>query len=40
MVASGVFGARMQVRLVNEGPLTFWLEARSGVSLEADGTRE
>ncbi|MGH8428691.1 MAG: D-aminoacyl-tRNA deacylase [Bryobacteraceae bacterium] len=40
VVASGVFGARMQVRLVNEGPLTFWLEARSGVSLEADGTRE
>ncbi|MGA9341246.1 MAG: D-aminoacyl-tRNA deacylase [Rhodanobacteraceae bacterium] len=26
-VASGRFGALMQVRLVNEGPVTFWLEA-------------
>ncbi|HEX5313658.1 MAG TPA: D-aminoacyl-tRNA deacylase [Gammaproteobacteria bacterium] len=34
LVASGVFGARMQVRLVNEGPVTFWLEARAGVSCE------
>lgn len=25
-VASGVFGADMQVSLVNEGPATFWLE--------------
>jgi D-tyrosyl-tRNA(Tyr) deacylase len=25
-VSSGVFGADMQVRLVNEGPVTFWLE--------------
>jgi D-tyrosyl-tRNA(Tyr) deacylase len=25
-VASGVFGADMQVALVNEGPVTFWLE--------------
>ena len=25
--ASGVFGANMQVALVNEGPVTFWLEA-------------
>ncbi len=25
-VASGVFGADMQVALVNEGPATFWLE--------------
>lgn len=24
---SGVFGANMQVALVNEGPVTFWLEA-------------
>ena len=27
-VASGEFGADMQVRLVNDGPVTFWLEAR------------
>jgi D-tyrosyl-tRNA(Tyr) deacylase len=26
-VASGVFGANMQVSLVNDGPVTFWLEA-------------
>jgi D-aminoacyl-tRNA deacylase len=26
-VASGVFGADMQVELVNDGPATFWLEA-------------
>ncbi|HEX7964129.1 MAG TPA: D-aminoacyl-tRNA deacylase [Gammaproteobacteria bacterium] len=26
-VASGVFGADMQVGLVNEGPVTFWLQA-------------
>ncbi len=25
-VSSGVFGADMQVSLVNEGPVTFWLE--------------
>jgi D-aminoacyl-tRNA deacylase len=25
-VASGVFGADMQVELVNDGPVTFWLE--------------
>lgn len=27
-VASGRFGADMQVRLTNDGPVTFWLEAR------------
>jgi D-tyrosyl-tRNA(Tyr) deacylase len=27
-VASGVFGADMQVTLTNDGPVTFWLEAR------------
>ena len=27
-VGSGVFGADMQVALVNDGPVTFWLEAR------------
>jgi D-tyrosyl-tRNA(Tyr) deacylase len=26
-VAAGVFGADMQVSLVNDGPVTFWLEA-------------
>jgi D-aminoacyl-tRNA deacylase len=26
-VASGVFGADMQVELVNDGPATFWLES-------------
>ncbi len=26
VVASGVFGANMQVSLVNDGPVTFWLE--------------
>jgi D-tyrosyl-tRNA(Tyr) deacylase len=27
-VASGVFGADMKVSLVNDGPVTFWLEAQ------------
>ena len=27
-VASGVFGADMQVALVNDGPVTFWLQTR------------
>jgi D-aminoacyl-tRNA deacylase len=26
-VSAGVFGAHMQVQLVNDGPVTFWLEA-------------
>jgi D-tyrosyl-tRNA(Tyr) deacylase len=26
-VAAGVFGADMQVSLVNDGPVTFWLKA-------------
>ncbi|MCU7932344.1 MAG: D-tyrosyl-tRNA(Tyr) deacylase [Candidatus Thiodiazotropha sp. (ex Codakia rugifera)] len=26
-VASGVFGANMQVELINDGPVTFWLES-------------
>lgn len=29
-VASGVFGADMQVGLVNDGPVTFWLQAPPG----------
>jgi D-aminoacyl-tRNA deacylase len=28
-VASGVFGAHMEVSLVNDGPVTFWLETPS-----------
>jgi D-tyrosyl-tRNA(Tyr) deacylase len=28
-VASGSFGANMQVSLVNDGPVTFWLETRA-----------
>ena len=28
LVETGVFGAYMRVRLVNDGPVTFWLEAR------------
>ena len=28
IVASGRFGADMQVGLVNEGPVTFWLQSR------------
>jgi D-tyrosyl-tRNA(Tyr) deacylase len=28
-VASGQFGANMQVSLVNDGPVTFWLETRA-----------
>lgn len=27
LVAAGIFGADMQVSLVNDGPVTFWLEA-------------
>ena len=26
-VATGRFGAHMQVALINDGPVTFWLEA-------------
>ena len=28
-VAAGRFGARMQVQLVNDGPVTFWLQTRA-----------
>lgn len=31
-VAAGRFGATMQVALVNEGPVTFWLQNRPGQS--------
>ena len=29
-VARGVFGAEMQVELVNDGPMTIWLDSESG----------
>jgi D-aminoacyl-tRNA deacylase len=29
-VSAGVFGANMQVSLINDGPVTFWLEATAG----------
>ena len=32
-VAAGRFGAYMQVALINDGPVTFWLEARAAGSL-------
>jgi D-tyrosyl-tRNA(Tyr) deacylase len=32
-VASGRFGAEMQVSLVNEGPVTFWLQVRGRSSI-------
>jgi D-tyrosyl-tRNA(Tyr) deacylase len=28
--ASGRFGAHMQVSLVNDGPVTFWLQVKPG----------
>jgi D-tyrosyl-tRNA(Tyr) deacylase len=31
-VATGRFGARMRVSLVNDGPVTFWLEAPAGIA--------
>jgi D-aminoacyl-tRNA deacylase len=33
-VSAGVFGEHMQVRLVNDGPVTFWLETRSAGSVK------
>ena len=36
VVASGRFGERMQVRLCNEGPVTFWLETRGPGAGAAD----
>jgi D-tyrosyl-tRNA(Tyr) deacylase len=32
-VATGEFGAHMKVSLVNDGPVTFWLEAPPGADL-------
>ncbi len=31
-IASGQFGANMQVSLVNDGPVTFWLETRAATA--------
>ena len=31
-VASGVFGADMQVALVNDGPVTFWLQVQNNAT--------
>lgn len=36
-VATGVFGAHMQISLTNDGPVTFWLEAAPAI--EAPGVR-
>ena len=33
-VATGVFGAMMKVELINDGPVTFLLEGRSGPKAE------
>jgi len=35
-VASGQFGADMQVALVNDGPVTFWLQASPGPAGNAE----
>lgn len=32
VVREGVFGARMEVELVNDGPVTIWLDSERGVS--------
>ena len=31
-VETGVFAAHMTVELVNDGPVTFWLDSRTGIS--------
>lgn len=36
-VATGRFGAHMQVRLTNDGPVTFWLEVPPGTSSDRIG---
>jgi D-tyrosyl-tRNA(Tyr) deacylase len=37
-VATGRFGARMQVTLINDGPVTFWLEVPPGTPAPAAGS--
>lgn len=34
VVAAGQFGADMQVALINDGPVTFWLQDRGGADSE------
>jgi D-aminoacyl-tRNA deacylase len=34
-VATGRFGAAMQVALVNDGPVTFWLRFSAGAATES-----
>lgn len=34
-VAAGQFGANMQVSLVNDGPVTFWLESATGTASQS-----
>ncbi len=34
LVATGRFGARMEVALLNDGPVTFWLEVAPAVAAE------
>ena len=29
-VAKGIFGAEMEVELVNDGPMTIWLDSAAG----------
>lgn len=36
-VETGRFGAHMQVSLVNDGPVTFWIEARAPQALSSTG---
>lgn len=40
-VATGVFGADMQVSLINDGPVTLWLQVRgSGLSVTTQALRD
>lgn len=36
-IVSGIFGADMQVSLVNDGPVTFWLEAGGSIGQPSGG---
>jgi D-tyrosyl-tRNA(Tyr) deacylase len=37
VVETGKFGAMMEVELVNDGPVTIWLEREAVVPIESDG---
>jgi D-tyrosyl-tRNA(Tyr) deacylase len=39
-VATGRFGARMQVTLINDGPVTFWLEVSPPAGAAPEGPAE